>query len=231
MRMKDLPYSTIDVTGPDALSFLQGQLTANLDRMAPGTTTLAAWCNPKGRVICIFRLTAGTDGYALTLPAELADDVVKRLTLYRFRAKVEFASRCATPGECGLDPDDIQAGLLGRLRDGIPEIGRAQSEKYTAHMLNLDLLGAVALDKGCYTGQEIIARTHYRGGTRRRCLRFESSGPVSVGDKVSDGDGNVGEVVNCIGGELLAVVAIDSDKSALSVNGEPLLHLPLPYLE
>ena len=228
--MKDLPYSTIDVTGADARSFLQGQLTANLDRLSPGTT-LAAWCNPKGRVICILRLTAASDAFSLTLPTELADDVVKRLTLYRFRAKVEFSSRPATPGECGLDPDDIQAGLLNRLRDGIPEVWQAQSEKFTAHMLNLDLLGAVALDKGCYTGQEIIARTHYRGGTRRRCLRFESTGPVKAGDKVSHGDRSVGEVVNCIGKEMLAVVAVDSDLSALSVNGNRLIHLPLPYIE
>lgn len=94
-------------------------------------------------------------------------------------------------------------------------------------MLNLDLLGAVSLDKGCYTGQEIIARTHYRGASKRRLHRFESSAPVSPGDTVSDGGRNVGEVVNAIGCDLLAVVPIDKADAALVVGTMGLTHVQL----
>jgi folate-binding protein YgfZ len=229
--MTDLPYATIEVSGPDARSFLQGQLTANLERLPPGAATRAAWCNPKGRVICVMNLAARDDGYALTLPAELAEPVLQRLTLFRFRARVDFRLRPATSGECGLEAGAVGEGLLERLRSGVPEVWKEQSEKFTAHMLNLDLLGAISLDKGCYTGQEIIARTHYRGATKRRCLRFEADGPVRPGDKVLEGDREVGEVLNAIGTDLLAVIALDSAENKLTAGGTGLRPVALPYLD
>ena len=125
----------------------------------------------------------------------------------------------------------MQEGLLDRLQRGVPEIWREQSEKFTAHMLNLDLLGAISLDKGCYTGQEIIARTHYRGATKRRCLRFEAASPVRPGDKVLEGDREVGEVVSAIGNDLLAVVALDSAGKRLTAAGALLRPVALPYLD
>lgn len=229
--MADLPYTTIEVVGADALAFLQGQLTADLRKLRPGDRVHAAWCNPAGRVICLLAVTAGDGAYALTLPSELAGETLRRLTMYRFRSKVEFSLRPATPDECGLDATDIEGGLRKRLRQGIPEVWSGQSEKFTAHMLNLDLLGAVSLDKGCYTGQEIIARTHYRGATRRRCLRFESGIPVQAGDRVMDGDRDVGEVLNAIGNDLLAVVALDNADRPLSAGGTHLRRLALPYFD
>lgn len=224
-------YSSIVVQGADALEFLQGQLTADLAGLLPGQSLLSAWCNPKGRVICLLRVTATGSGYTLALPTELADDVIKRLTLFRFRSKVEFTVRPATEAESGIDPDAIEAGLLQRLRDGIPEIWRAQSEKFTPHMLNLDLLGAVSFDKGCYTGQEVVARTHYRGSSRRRLLRFVSTSPVRPGDKVADGERDIGEVLNAVGNDLLAVVPVDKSGAELSVSGIILSNRPLPYLK
>ena len=224
-----LPYSTIAVSGSDAFDFLQAQLASDLARLTDGALNLSAWCNPKGRVICLMRVTKLTEGYALTLPTELVDEVVRRLTMFRFRAKVEFAIQEATKAQLGFDGsvDDWQ---LDNLRAGIVDIWQAQTEQYTPHMLNLDLLDAVSVDKGCYPGQEIVARTHFRGKTKRRCLRFESAEPVSPGDKVSDGSHDVGEVVNAIGEDLLAVIPIDKADGPLNVNGIALLHLPLPYL-
>jgi folate-binding protein YgfZ len=155
----------------------------------------------------------------MTLPTELADDVVKRLAMFRFRSKVDFE----------LQPVGDDGHLLENLRNGVAEIWKAQSEKFTPHMLNLDLIDAVDFDKGCYTGQEIVARTHYRGASKRRCVRFESAEPVLPGDKVSDGNRDVGEVLNAIGNDLLAVVPVDIADNELTVNGAALLHLPLPY--
>ena len=244
--MSDLPYSTIAVTGEDAFEFLQAQLAADLlalggnaklsrdhsarpERVAFGNSILSAWCTPKGRVICLMLVGEVADGYILTVPADLVDEILQRLTKFRFRAKVEFDAQPATKAQLGIDAT-FEDWRLENLRAGIPEIRAAQSEQFTPHMLNLDLLDAVSVDKGCYPGQEIVARTHFRGATKRRCLRFESAEPVSPGAKISDGKRDVGEVLNAIGNELLAVVPVDQADAELTVNGIPLTNVALPYL-
>ena len=60
-------------------------------------------------------------------------------------------------------------------RAGLPQVYAATSEAFVAQMLNLDLLGAIAFDKGCYTGQEVIARAHYRGRVKRRMQRWRNA--------------------------------------------------------
>jgi len=227
--MAAFPYSTIFASGPDAFEFLQAQLTNDLRLLEKHEQLLSAWCNPKGRVICILRISRSDAGYRLILPAELAESVLKRLTMFRFRSKVELEAGPATAADLGI-AGTTEDWLLGNLRAGRPEIWLAQSEHFTPHMLNLDLLGAISFDKGCYPGQEIVARTHYRGATRRRTHRFESAQPVSAGDKVSDGERDTGEVLNAIGTDLLAVVPSDNADDALSVGGVTLRHVPLDYL-
>ena len=212
--------ATINVTGPDAFTFLQGQLTNDLRRLESEPEILAAWCSPKGRVIWFGTVAAIESGYALSAPAETAADIVKRLTGFRFRSKIEF--------EVVNDGSTVDPVFL--VQNGYPFIGTAQSELFTPHMLNLDLLDTISFDKGCYTGQEIVARTHYKGATKRRTLRFTSESPVAAGDKVSDGTRDIGEVLNASGTDLLAVVPVDKADVALTVNGAKLTHVSLPYL-
>lgn len=211
--------STITVHGADAFSFLQGQLSNDLSKLESNASIRAAWCNPKGRVIAFMTVFKSADGYALTVPSELSDEIVKRLTMFRFRAKVEFD---VIPLASDLD-------LAASIDKGIPWIGASQSEKFTPHMLNLDLLDSISLDKGCYTGQEIVARTHYKGATKRRTMRFESDEPVSAGDKVSDSERDIGEVLNAAGNRLLAIIPTARANDALSANGVALRPMELPY--
>ena len=213
--------STITVAGPDAFEFLQGQLTNDLRLLDAQETLLTAWCNPKGRVICLMTVAKTEDGYSLAIPTDLADDIVKRLTMFRFRAKVEFE---VLPGPSAVN-------ISEQIEAGIPWIGLQQTEKFTPHMLNLDLLDAISFDKGCYTGQEIVARTHYKGSSKRRMQRFESASPVSVGDKISCSDRDIGEVLNVAENDLLAVVPTDKASQELTINGVALVHSPLPYLK
>ena len=215
-----LALSTIKATGPDAFDFLQGQLTNDLRGLKTGDVQRNAWCSPKGRVIWFGELTAIDGGFALSVPADRAEDIVRRLSMFRFRSKVDFE---VVDGGAGADP----AALIAA---GIPWIGEAQSEEFTPHMLNLDLLDAISLDKGCYTGQEIVARTHYKGATKRRTLRFRSATPLQVGDKVELDDRKVGEVLNVAGDELLAVIATDNADQAHTVGDVTLSRRPLPYL-
>jgi hypothetical protein len=208
------------VEGPDAFEFLQGQLTNDLTRLESEAEILAAWCNPKGRVIWFGTVRARETGFALSAPQETAEDIIRRLTVFRFRSKVDFG---IVDEKVTVDP-----GFL--IQTGYPFVGAEQAEQFTPHMLNLDLLDAISFDKGCYTGQEIVARTHYKGASKRRTLRFESEAPVAVGDKISDGERDVGEVLNVAGNDLLAVVPVDKGDSLLTVNGVKLTHLPLPYI-
>ncbi|MDB6087800.1 MAG: Folate-dependent protein for Fe/S cluster synthesis/repair in oxidative stress [Gammaproteobacteria bacterium] len=69
---------------------------------------------------------------------------------------------------------DRQTWLRLDIAAGLPQVYAATSEEFVAQMLNLDVLNAIAFDKGCYTGQEVIARAHYRGRVKRRMQRFVS---------------------------------------------------------
>ena len=224
--MTSFPYSKIIVSGADAFDFLQAQLSNDLRLLEEREELLAAWCNPKGRVICILRIHRSDDGYVLILPAELAESVQQRLTLFRFRSRVEFQSAPATPPDLGI-VGSMEEWLLDNLKSGRPEVWQAQSEAFTPHMLNLDLIGAVSFDKGCYPGQEIVARTHYRGVSKRRTHRFEAARPVAAGARVSDGERDIGEVLNAIGTDLLAVIPSEKADAALVVDGIELRHVPL----
>jgi folate-binding Fe-S cluster repair protein YgfZ len=85
------------------------------------------------------------------------------------------------------------------------------------------------MDKGCYPGQEIVARTHYKGATKRRTHRFESAAPVNPGDKISDGEREIGEVLNAAGNDLLAVIPSSQADDSLSIDDISLTHIPLDY--
>ena len=216
--MATFPYSSILASGADAFDFLQAQLSNDLRLLDKEPVLLSAWCNPKGRVICLLRVSRSDAGYRLVLPTELTEAVLKRLTMFRFRSKVDLESAPATRADLGIT-GTTEDWLLDNLRAGCPEVWRPQSEEFTPHMLNLDLLGAVSFDKGCYPGQEIVARTHYRGASKRRTHRFESANAITPGEKVSDGEREVGEVLNAIGTDLLAVIPSEKADGPLTVNG------------
>ena len=89
------------------------------------------------------------------------------------------------PGSPGPAADETPAGtaadwVASDIADGLPQVYEATSEAFVAQMLNLDVTGGIALDKGCYTGQEIIARAHYRGQVKRRMQRFASQAPCDL---------------------------------------------------
>ena len=125
------------------------------------------------------------------------------------------------PGEC--DP-------LALIKAGIPQIDARNTELFTPHMLNLDKLDAISFTKGCYTGQEIVARTEHRGKSKRRMMRYIANHDgIEVGADVSDGKRNIGSVVNVVGRDLLAVTPIDRHSQALRVGGVRIEPQLLPY--
>lgn len=140
------------------------------------------------------------------------------------------------PVAADAEPADA-AWRLADIRAGLPQVLPETHESFVAQMLNLDLVGGISFTKGCYTGQEIIARTHYRGAIKRRMLRFAADcAPPPPGTRVLEGDATAGEVVDAeataTGCELLAVVSLAQKDAPLKVAAPfdaPLQALPLPY--
>ncbi len=178
--------SILRVHGRDAAGFLQGQLSNDVQALADGAQQLAGYHTPQGRVIALLRLARlGREELLVQLPAELSDAVAQRLRRFVLRAKVTIevldaaaaaaaASAAAAAAAALAAPAASIAGWNATrsrgadIAAGLPQVYAATSEKFVAQMLNLDCIGAVSFDKGCYTGQEVIARAHYRGRVKRR---------------------------------------------------------------
>jgi len=145
--------------------------------------------------------------------------------------------------EADLAPIDREAWRLQDIQQGIAQVYAATSEAFVAQMLNLDTLGGISFEKGCYTGQEVIARAHYRGKVKRRMQRFRSASPASLhaGDAGVLNDGRSFKVIDAVSledgrSEFLAVAPLvagvrDEDSAAATDAPTPLPaeQLPLPY--
>ena len=212
--------SILRVHGRDAAGFLQGQLSNDVQALADGAQQLAGYHTPQGRVIALLRLARlGREELLVQLPAELSDAVAQRLRRFVLRAKVTIevldaaaaaaaASAAAAAAAALAAPAASIAGWNATrsrgadIAAGLPQVYAATSEKFVAQMLNLDCIGAVSFDKGCYTGQEVIARAHYRGRVKRRMQRFATRAPLATplrpGDALRLADARRLEVVDAV---------------------------------
>lgn len=130
-----------------------------------------------------------------------------------------------------------EASALARWRavdllHGWPRLPASQSGQWTPQMLSLERLGAFSLRKGCYPGQEIVARTHFLGQAKRGLALFEADAAVPVGSEVRDAEHGLGTIVSTAEANdrplALAVVLLDRTPGApLSAGGVALRELPL----
>jgi len=166
---------------------------------------------------------------AMALPGDRIEIALPRTDVGALWDRLVTAG-CAPAGQDEWDRAGIAAGMVTVLT--------ATSDQFIPQMLNLELSGAVAFDKGCYTGQEIVARSQYLGTVKRRLHRFSSPEPTHAGAAMVTVDGLVGGmVVNAArthagAYDLLAVVSQDSADGGplrLVQDGTPLQPLPLPY--
>ena len=232
-------YGVLAVRGSDSAKYLQGQLSADVEKLAPGETTLAGLHNPQGRVLAVLALARGNDEeFLATLPRELLEPVVQRLKKFVLRAKVRIEAAASMP----VDPaSPLPLRGLDAIRAGIPQVYAATSEHFVAQMLNLDVVGAISFTKGCYTGQEVIARAHYRGRVKRRMQRWlnDTGTELKPGDTARSRDGRTLAVVRGAPDgqgrqELLAVGTFgppadgspEAESAGVIVVDGP---LPLPY--
>ncbi len=218
-RTAPLPLQLIQVSGPDAQEFLQGQLTLDLRRLDLAAHRLTAWCNPKGRVWCVLRIWRTPEGFSLALSADQSAAFVQRMRMFVLRAKVSL-DPVALRIQGDIQPDqatalvdvtaehtrlrlDEQHGLVIsaspaapasnradaaftalRLLAGEPQIDAQTQEQFLPQSLGLQQLDGLHFNKGCFVGQEIVARVHYRGRAPQQLACLIDPPPEALQDTV-----------------------------------------------
>ena len=294
-------FGLIRASGADLRSFLQGQLTGDINQVSPETAQLSSYCSPKGRMLGSFWIFQRGDDLYLQLPADRLDAILRRLRMFVLRAQVTLQDASAELARFGIAGDcaaamlpfvpDVDKGCITRdaltvirlpgdrprfeliapparltdlwsqmaataeqtgpdfwslmdIRAGIPNVFEDTVEAFVPQMANLQLIGGVSFTKGCYTGQEVVARMQYLGKLKRRMYRAriadgECPAPgTEVFSASSDSGQGAGRIVESApspdgGFEALAVLQISSaeaqDMRLRDADGAALELLELPY--
>lgn len=297
-------WDLISVKGEDRISFLQGQLTCDLTNLKPGQQTLAAQCNPQGKVFSVFRVIILEDRVLLTQPSSVTQRQLPELQKYAAFSKVEIsketdyqafglagcksAQYIAEKVDTAATHDQsrlLESGtiiikqpypslrylvvmknagaeeLLNDLKDraeifddslwnamniasGIGFVEEQTCATFIPQMLNLQALNGISFSKGCYIGQETVARAKYRGANKRALfiLTGRATKAPKVGDNIQMLINNnwkrIGTVVSgCQYGdghiEALAVLPKDCNPADIfqvqEIEGSTLYYAPLPY--
>ncbi len=229
--------------GPDALTFLQGQLSQDLEALAPGEAGWSLVLHPQGKISAWFRITRVTDDrFVLDLDAGWADEVLTRLNRFKLRTNIDIslapwksltlvgpgADDVAIDGVdhdmiaswagvavrdvfgpdldiASLDLAAIQAAEITpdviaalRIEAGVPKMGVELDESTIPAAAGI-VEQSVSFTKGCYTGQELVARIDSRGNNvpkRLLSVVFEGEAVPSADAEIRSGDASVGAVTS-----------------------------------
>jgi hypothetical protein len=224
--------AVLAVSGPEANSFLQGLITNDIGRLGPDAPLYAALLTPQGKVLFDFVLSEQDGLLLLDCEAGSAQALLRRLSMYRLRAKVELSRRDDLGvlwNEAGWpDPRLPELGtrriaqaatsdasseyLSHRLSLGVPEGADFGSDRMFALDGGLEELYGVSFDKGCYVGQELTARMKHRGTARKRLLpitTLDGGQLPGPGAGLRAGDTSLGEITSAYGARGFALVRLD----------------------
>ena len=229
------------LSGPDTAEFLQGLVTNDV-RRAPIYTALLT---PQGKYLADFFIIPDGDGFLLDVPAEQADDLLRRLTMYRLRAKVEITedprpvTRGTGPAPEGAiaDPRDPALGWRGyglgaddatdwdaiRVEHLVPEAGveLIPNDSFILEM-GFERLHGVDFRKGCYVGQEVTARMKHKTELRKGLARVALDAAVPPGTPILTADGReAGTIFTQSGGRGIAYLRFDRMAEGMHAAGVP----------
>jgi folate-binding protein YgfZ len=224
------PRAYIRVSGPDAEDFLQRMVSNDV---AANDACEALLLTPKARIIAPLRVTRrGPDDFLLITEPELGEVVRAQLARARFAAKVEIEpeqheSWLVLGGDEVLDErpagdeaseEDVERW---RIESGIPRWGRELDESILPAEAGLDETH-ISFTKGCYPGQEPIARQHYRGKVNRRLRVLEIAGGAEAGDDLTHDGKKVGRITSAANGVALGYVRteVPDDAELATPNGQ-----------
>jgi tRNA-modifying protein YgfZ len=211
---------TVVVDGPDAASYLQGQVSQEISDLPVGERRWTFLLQPTGKIDVLARLTRTDEGtFTLETDPGFGETLLARLDRFKIRVKAE-TSLVPGSGADAISADSERA----RIEAGWPRMGAeiVPVENIPAETGVTPL--AVNFRKGCYPGQELVERMDSRGASAPRSLRrLEVSAGTSPGDPVRDADGTeVGVVTSVAGTSALGYVKRGADV------GDVVVHEPNP---
>jgi folate-binding protein YgfZ len=204
----------LNLSGKDVQSFLQGQFSNDINALEEGTVQINAYCQHQGKIIALIWVMKIDEDFYVSFPADLEEVVAKRLNMFKMMSDVTISDvtdkviqlGIIQPGKQKLSDlyqlntqqsialvDNVDGINLSNseiweqacIESGLPEVYLNTSEQFVPQLLNLDIdeVG-VSFTKGCYPGQEVVARLHYLGKSKRRLRTFECEGDIVVGDEL-----------------------------------------------
>jgi hypothetical protein len=201
------------LSGTDAENFLQAQLSNDITKLDDNRVQLSAYCQHQGKILALFWVMRDGDDFLLSFSLDLLEVILPRLKMFVLMSDVVIEDITNAFTQVGhIDAAIDNTYLINQrlsveivvsdnttntefsnqdewtkacIETALAEVTHATSEKFVPQMLNLDIdeIG-VNFTKGCYPGQEVVARLHYLGKAKRRLFEFKSSEPLSVGDSL-----------------------------------------------
>ncbi len=238
----------VSLTGADAIAFAHAQFASRVNALGTGHWQFSAWLDAKGRVRALFHLARVADDHLLLLlRGGDASALVEQLQRFVFRSKVAMTAQSSTSlatgpavpahesrqagdsiffgcGDHSMRIDPMQSGdddwRVAQLRNGWVWLPSTALDAWLPPALSLQRLQAVVTDKGCYPGQEIIARMHFLGGHKRHLHHALLSSPVPCNTSLRTSNGDIGCVLNVIttAGVTEALVVLTDLSAAIAVE-------------
>ena len=236
----------IEISGPERVKFLQGLVTGDARRLEHGDVVYAALLTPQGKFIVDFFLVPLGDVVLLDVKESEADALLKRLTMYKLRSKVDLTQSDRTvsrgigetPEGAFRDPrhdamgwraydgrtgEDVDWDAL-RVAHCIPETGIELTPDTYILEAGFERLGGVDFKKGCYVGQEVTARMHHKTDLRKGLVSVEVEGTAPVGTEIITAGGkSAGTLFTQSGGRAIAYLRFDRASGPL-VAGDAVVH-------
>lgn len=231
-------FSLLDFQGTDAAPFLQGYVTADLDDLRPDRALPMALCNIKGRVIANGWAAGEPSFVRLLIHASVADILTMALGKYLAFAKskltesshgVHFAAE-PSRGAVALPPTNWfatfdapadanhEAFAHACIEASFVTVQQETSGTSLPQMIGLTAAGAVSFAKGCYLGQEVVARAEHLGEVKQKLRRYHCQGtPPPVGSDVLDDQNRKVGSVSAVGNDTI-LAATRTDESPLQAG-------------
>ncbi|GAA5556628.1 tRNA-modifying protein YgfZ [Acinetobacter schindleri] len=208
-------FTLFTLNGVDAQKFLQGQVTVNTETLAENQTRYTAICSLKGRILFgLWLKKINAESFEIVVTADQAEDFTKHIRKFGAFSKMKLEEVGLTypvvtgiHSEFGPEATDIQAWEMNAIESGQAWIQAATAEQFQPQELRLHQREGIHYDKGCYLGQEVIARLWFKAKPKHWLHLVQGTGAAPAIASKLNNDVEVVNSVNIDGGFKALVVA------------------------